>query len=91
MNLPYSRISYNSYDYLPVDCVPVIASFDGDGHVAPLYVRIKGRAFKVDSYWVKGSYYRNIIDFNCKIMDGDKLIPLSLTYHQNESMWTIPK
>lgn len=33
----------------------------------------------------------NVIDFNCKITDGDRLIPIALTYHQNESMWTISK
>lgn len=34
---------------------------------------------------------KKIDDINCKITDGDKLIPIALTYHQNESMWTIPK
>lgn len=49
MELPYGVISFNSYDYERVKCVPVIASFDSDGHIMPLYVRINGQPFKVES------------------------------------------
>ena len=35
-----AQVSYTSYDYAPVEIIPVIASFDSEGHIRPLYVRI---------------------------------------------------
>lgn len=90
MELPHGIVSYNSYDYERVKCVPVIASFDSDGHIMPLYVRINGQPFKVDSYWVKNTFTKYDFEFNCKVTDGERLIPLALTYHQAERVWTIP-
>ena len=86
--------SYISFSYSPVDFVPVIASFDTDGNLKPLYVRINGTAMKVHSYHER-QHYRNTIEFNCKIIetvdDETYLRPLLLTYHQAERVWTIPQ
>ncbi len=82
--------SYTSYDYAPVDTIPVIASFDSNGYVSPLYVRIHGEALKVHSFWIKPSF-SGTIEYNCKVIDRDYLKPLCLTYHQSECIWTIPK
>ncbi len=83
------KISYHSFDYKACDTVPVIASFDTDGHMKPLYVRIQGIPYKIDSYWVK-SQYANSTEFHCQVINGDRRIPLSLTYHAEESVWTMP-
>ena len=83
-------ISKNDYDYYPNDIVPVIASFDSEGHIAPLYVRINGESCRVKSYWVSATF-RNSIDFKCKVIHGDYLKPLALTYHVQANMWTIAK
>lgn len=83
-------ISYNSYDYTPVTILPVIASFSDDGHIKPLYVRIKGETYKVDSYWVR-SQFRNQMDFNCKLIVNNFLQPILITYHLDSCIWTIPK
>ena len=83
--------SFTSYDYQPVECVPVIASFDSDGHIAPLYVRIDGRALKVDSYWMRQSSFRNIITFSCKVIDGSSLRPVAVEYHLRECVWTVDR
>ena len=83
------RVSYTSFDYKPVTIVPVIASFDSEGHIAPLYVRINGEAYKIHSFWVSCTF-RNIVDFKCKVIDGDSIKPLSLTFYRDEGMWTIP-
>lgn len=42
-------VSYNSFDYKPIHTVPVIVSFDSQGHIAPLWVRINGQPYKVES------------------------------------------
>lgn len=83
-------VSYNSFDYKPIHTVPVIASFDSQGHIAPLWVRINGQAYKIESFW-SSHCFRNIVDFKCKIIDGESLRPLALTFYREEGMWTIPK
>lgn len=83
-------VSYTSFDYKSVTIVPVIASFNSEGKIAPLWVRINGNAYKIDSYW-SNVCFRNIVEFRCKIIDGDCLKPLSLTFYREEGMWTIPK
>lgn len=83
-------ISNNSYDCIPSNLVSVIASFDTDGHIKPLYVRINEEALKVHSSWLKPSF-AGLLEFNCRIVDQGYLKPLVLTYHKNEGVWTIPK
>lgn len=73
-----------------IDIVSVIASFDADGHVKPLYVRINEESLKVKSSWLKPSF-QGLMEFQCKVIDGDCLKPLLLTYHKTENVWTIPK
>ena len=85
-----ATVSYTSFDYRPVHIVPVIASFDTDGHMKPLYVRINGESYKVSSCWTKTTF-ENAVEFTCKVIVGDYLKPLSLTYYRREGMWTIPK
>lgn len=84
------QVSRTSYDHDSCCITPVIASFDSDGHIKPLYVRIGENAFKIHSSWLKPSY-PGIMIYHCKVIDGDCLKPLTLTYHQRESVWTIPK
>ena len=71
--------SYQSYDHLPITVIPVIASFDTDGHIKPLYVRIDGLSLKVHSCWLKPSF--------SGVME---LKPLVLSFHMAEGVWTIP-
>ena len=42
-------LSHNSHDLLPMQIVPVIASFNDDGQIKPLYVGINGERYKVSS------------------------------------------
>lgn len=83
-------VSYTSTDYVPNDIVPVIASFDTEGHIAPLYVRIDGNPLKIESYWAS-SIYRNVVEFRCKVSNNGYLKPLLLCFHRQEGMWTIPQ
>lgn len=84
------KVSYTSFDYKPVEIVPVIATFDTEGHITPLYVRIDGESYKISSSWA--SYvFSNVVNYKCKIIDGNYEKPLSLSYHREEGMWTIPK
>lgn len=82
-------LSFNSHDYLPMQIVPVIASFNDEGQIKPLYVGINGERYKVDSYWVRRSF-SNQIEFHCKLIIENMLKPIIMTYYLNECIWTIP-
>ena len=81
-------ISNNSHDYFPFTIIPVIASFDREGHIKPLYVGLHNERYKVVSYWIRRSFV-NQIEFNCKLQINDCLQPLIITYYMKECMWTI--
>ena len=82
-------LSQNSHDYLQMKTVPVIASFNDEGQIKPLYVGIDGERYKVHSYWVRRSF-SNQIEFQCKLIVGDTLKIIIITYYLNECVWTIP-
>lgn len=82
--------STTSYDYNTLEIVSVIASFDTDGQVKPLYVRINQESLKVHSSWIKPSF-QGFIEFQCKVIDNGCLKPLALSYHKNENVWLTPK
>lgn len=85
-----SQISYTSFDAFPHELVPVIASFDTQGHICPLYVRIDGARFKIESYWEKKSYH-NVTEFVCQVEVYGNLRPLRLSYYHDTQSWAIPK
>jgi len=70
--------------------VPVIASFDTEGHVRPLYVRIDGKAFQIESFWEKKTF-SNISEFMCHIQVDDCLRAVALSYYHDSQTWTIPE
>lgn len=70
--------------------VPVIASFDTDGNILPLYVRIHGEGLKIHSSRVH-RVFSNIIEFHCKVIDYNYLKPLILSYYIAENIWVIPR
>ena len=82
-------LSQNSHDYLREEIVPVIASFNDDGQIKPLYVGINGNSYKIDSYWVRRSF-SNQVEFHCKIIIENVIKPIILTYYLHECIWTIP-
>lgn len=69
--------------------VSVIASFDAEGHVRPLYVRVNENSLKVYSSWLKPSF-QGFLEFQCNVIENNHLKPLLLTYHKRENVWTIP-
>lgn len=83
-------VSYGLKDSPHLQMVSVIASFDTDGNIKPLYVRIGEESLKVYSAGVKHTT-QEIRTFRCQVIDGDALKPLELSYHSRESLWMIPK
>lgn len=84
-----TQASTTSYSYTMDMAVPVIASFDSEGHLKPVYVRLVGTARKIDSCWMQSQFVNTMV-FNCKVIVEDRLVPLQLTYHSREHVWTVP-
>ena len=80
--------SYTSFDIGNMNCVPVIASFTSDGHIKPLYVRLNGVSYKIEKSWIKSSLI-SYTTYICQVSSGDTLIPLTLTYHPREGVWSV--
>ena len=80
-------ISHSDFDCTSTIIVPVIVSFDSNGKINPLYVRIHGASYKIDSSYMHTNFI-NTIDFNCKVIDGDSIKPLLLTFHRKEGVWS---
>ena len=74
--------------YLQV--VPVISSFDCDGNIFPLYVRIDGQSLKVYNARRVDSTIQ-IIHFNCEVMDYDRVTSIKLSYHIGDLVWSTPR
>ena len=83
------RVSAGPYDCRQIAIVPVIASFDTGGCIIPLYVRIKGIPYKIDSCRANRRL-AGIEEFHCRIRDGKCWKPLLLTYYREEGAWTVP-
>ena len=74
--------------YLQV--VPVISSFDCDGNIFPLYVRIDGQSLKVYNARRVDSTIQ-IIHFNCEVMNYDRVKSIKLSYHIGDLVWSTPR
>ena len=85
-----ATISHGLSDCQHIKPISVISSFDCEGNIMPLYVRIDGEALKVHNAYRMTSTM-SILNFNCEIMDGDTVKPLKLSYHIRDLMWTIPR
>lgn len=86
-------ISHNSYDFLEATVVPVIASFNSDSKIAPLYIKIAGETYKIHSFTERQqeTWSLHFYVFDCKIVVYNQIKSIELTYRTNERLWTIPK
>ena len=71
--------------------VPVIASFNTEGNMIPIYFSVEGIKIKIDKIiWNKenlawGSQYR------CRICVCDVLEEIELMYFKHKNMWTLKR
>ena len=87
MSNPYQQ----SNEHYPVQKpVPLICSFDSEGHMRPIRVRINGEAFTIHSSHEKPSFDHAAV-FQCEVEDYGILKPLTLEYRYREHLWLMPK
>ena len=84
-------VSHGLNDCPHIQVVPVISSFDCNGHVLPLYVRINGVSLKVHKAVLTSESTFCILNYRCEVIDNNQLKPLKLTYHAKEFKWSMNK
>lgn len=87
--MPFYKASKdrNSFDSNTMTVVPVIASFDSNGTIKPLYVRIDGKSLKIISCWFQDESL--IKKFHCTVeLDGYSK-DIILIYHPSHCFWTV--
>ena len=70
--------------------VPVISSFDREGNVLPLYVRLEGQPFKIYNPYVCESNTR-ILTFRCEIITNNMVRNIKLKYFVHDLVWCLKK
>ncbi len=83
-------VTKDNYDGMGVKKISVIASFDKNGFVYPLYVRLGEDSCKVHSFKLK-SETNSLKIFSCNVIFENEVKPLTLTFHRNDNIWTIPE
>lgn len=68
--------------------LPVIASFDAEGHAKPLFIRVGGESYKIFSCQLKKNF-EGISVFVCQLDDHGKLRSIVLNFHKRETVWSI--
>lgn len=77
----------DSFDDSVMTVVSVIASFNTNGAIKPLYVRIKEESLKIYSCYCQP--LGKVLIYHCEIIDNGCMKPLVLTYHPDHSFWTV--
>jgi len=83
-------VSNSTHDYETLEHVPVIASFNQNGNMMPIYVGIDGQRFKIVSACLR-SGFNNVMDFNCQINDGNYIKPIRLIYYKDDGIWALKR
>ena len=88
----YQPAKENKYIVDMDTAVPVIASFDTEGNIIPLYVRINRKAYKLQVIYCQpigpdGDSY-SIYKYHCSFQDHNFYRELYLTYNKRLNFWT---
>lgn len=67
--------------------VPVIASFDTEGHIVPLYVRINRKAYKLKVIYCQPINSKGIYKYHCAYNDHNFYHEIYLTYNKRLNFW----
>ena len=91
-HFPVDKEAENPFAYNPnIVPVPVIASFDTQGKIIPLYFRYEGLKLKVDHLKWSSDRMEFIIKYCCEITLQDRIQEVTLYYHKKMDMWTMER
>jgi len=80
-------VSKTTYDHIGYSPVPVIASFNSDGDIRPLYVQIQDYTLKIIRCTSISKFHNNT-EFKCLIDDHGFRKPILLIYYFDTTIWT---
>ena len=83
-------ISYGLHDSPHLTLVSVISSFDCEGNIIPLYVRIGKESLRIHNAYQCESTFR-VLNFRCEVIDHNRIKPLKLSYHKADLVWSMPR
>lgn len=88
-----ANTSFNSFDLSNLSPVSVISSYDTEGNITLLYIRLRHEPLKVlDCLMLdKPSIYNKILRFKCKVQDGDYVKELPISLYKEENLWVVDK
>lgn len=88
MNLGPGKILRELKECNHLHLVSVIASYDCDRNIRPLYLRIGNDALKIhNSVIIEDT--STLLTFRCEVMNGDIVKIVNLTYFSNERLWAL--
>lgn len=71
--------------------VPVIASFNAEGELRPLYFSVEGLRLKVDNIRFTDKRMCDIIEFRCEVTFIDRVQSVTLRYHKRQGRWMMKR
>lgn len=91
-HLPVENEEQNIFAYNPnLVVVPVIASFDTQGKIMPIYLRYEGLKLKIDHVKWTDDRMVYVKKFCCEITLQDRVQEVILYYHKKIDVWTMEK
>lgn len=91
-HFPVEKEEENFFTYNPnVKPVPVIASFNCEGKIIPLYFRYEGLKLKVDNVKWISDRMEYIIKYCCEVTLQDRVQEVILFYFKKRDVWTMER
>lgn len=88
----YNPIKEKEYKVDMDTVVPVIASFDTEGNIIPLYVRLNRKAYKLKIIFCQPiepkQHGYSIYKYHCSFSDHNFYREIHLTYYRFYNFWT---
>lgn len=69
---------------------PVLASFDTEGVIKPIRVRIMGEAYKILRSSLVSQGYSPVLEYKCAVEANGYERELSVKYYEKDRIWAIP-
>lgn len=68
--------------------VPIIASFSDKGKICPLYIKVDGERYHIESYRVINNIHP-WLSFQCRITANNLRKEFELSFHEELHLWGI--
>lgn len=81
------KVKPDGFDQSVETVVPVIASFNTNGSIKPLYVRINDVPLQITDCWCQP--FSGYMKYHCSVLDNNHLKDITLSYFPERKFWTV--